>query len=77
MRVLLGDSAILYWLELENNDWKPTNKDISGGIFGEVDRYIAYSCCNTETFVEEFDDIVEAAKYASGIMAKTINGDMI
>ena len=61
---------------------------IIGGIFlGEIKSneytinkipiYVAYDCTGRETFVEDFDDIVEAAKYANGIIARTLDNQLI
>lgn len=84
-KILLGENAkrFLDILELEyiNYNSQLIDESILGGIFNNTikdrDIFTAFSCCGDETFVEDFDDIVEAAKYANGIEAKTINGEII
>ena len=84
-KILLGSDAVefLNLLNLEHINYnnKLIDNSVLGGIINNsikgYDVYTAFSCCGNETFVEDFDDIVEAAKYANGIEAKTINGDVI
>jgi hypothetical protein len=79
MKVLLGEEAQEYLKVLEKNNWINVLENIKGGIFNsEIPRiYTAYDCRGSETFVEDFDDIVEAAKYADGIQARTINNEYL
>ena len=74
--ILLGEEAREFLNELSLKDY--INKDISvkGGIFYEERRnvLIAFDTTGGETFVEEFDDIVEAAKYAKGKLARIKDG---
>lgn len=80
-RILLGGTAKDYLKLLEATDYmKIDNLPIMGGVFEEerVDGkgfvYIGFDCRSTEVTLEEFDDIVEACKYARGIKSKTISG---
>lgn len=80
--VLLGKQAKKFLKILENNNYINKEKYIIGGVFLEKIRkgkciYVGFDCSGNETFVEEFDDVVEATKYTSGIMAKTINNNLI
>ena len=79
MKVLLGDKAESFLKELEIENYINKNPDIRGGVFQEGDIYIGYDCrvAMSEVFVEDFDDVVEAAKYANGVMARTINNNYI
>lgn len=81
MTILIGKAAkeFLNLLSDEDINWnsRKLNKNIKGGIINSSENYTAFSCCGNETFVEDFDDIVEAAKYANGIEAKTINNEYI
>jgi hypothetical protein len=79
MKILLGEEAKSYLKELEIQNWNNKNADILGGMFqSEIPKvYIAYDCRGSEIFVEDFDDIVEAAKYANGIQARTINNEYL
>lgn len=77
-KILLGLEAKHKWELLEKSDWKSrdVDRDLKGGIFqSEIPGiWVAYDCTDgSETFVEDFDNLVEAAKYASGIIAKTID----
>lgn len=81
-KILLGKDAKSFYSLLSNVDWKSKNLDpsVKGGIFeSEIPNvYVAFDNTNsTETFVEDFDDIIEAAKYVSGNEAKTIYGTII
>ena len=89
--ILLGEDANIFLKRLADEDinWNSQKIDplVKGGIYAysyktinhkeDENIYVAFSCCGNETFVEDFDDIVEAAKYANRIKAKIINGDLI
>ena len=77
MKILLGEEAKSFLKELAMKNYINDNKNIRGGVFEETGIYVGYDCSSSETFVEEFDNIIEAVKYASGIMARTINNNYI
>lgn len=82
MKILLGEDASRFLNRLGDKDinWdsRKIDENVKGGIMTThiigVTVYTAFSCCGNETFVEDFDDVVEAAKYANGIIAKTREG---
>ena len=80
-RILLGGTARDYLKLLEETDYvKIDNLPIMGGVFEEETLdgkgfvYISFDCSSSEVTLEEFDDLLEACKYAKGIKAKTISG---
>lgn len=90
-KILLGEDAIIFLKRSADQDIRENSQKIysfvKGGLYTysyktinhneDKNVYVAFSCCGNETLIEEFDDVVEAAKYANGIMAKTINGELI
>ena len=77
-KILLGEEAESFLRVLYIQHYKHKTDTIGGIFISEEGIYTAYDYSDkNETFVEDFDDVVEAAKYTNGIQAKTINGEII
>ena len=78
-KILIGDADQEFCNALGETNWENSNKVIKGGLYqSEMEGiYVAFDCSGDETFVENFNDVVEAAKYANGIKARTIDNVII
>ena len=83
MRIVLNNKAAKIFYTAATHDYKFTDfgdsfKDIGGYWLDSDGVYCAYDFTNGfEVYIEDFDDIIEAIKYASGIIAHTNYGTII
>lgn len=82
MRILLhGDKAQHFYKYATKNDnytFEDNKFKGIGGYFKEGNNLVAYDFTNGhEVFIENFSNVIEAIKYASGIIATTKEGLII